>query len=380
MPTAPCCCSALTSAACWRAANVRAPFPLRARHLPGLSLLLCAALLAPTAGAQALPCAEIENNSQRLACYDSAAGRQTTARPLAAPAATAALGAEENTATAPQPTRRPPPLSASLAERWELSGSSSHGIWSPRPYKPVYLLPLSMSDGINAAPASPSAGHQAGTAVDWDQAEAKFQLSLKTKLVEGVFGDTGNLWGGYTQTSRWQVYNQAISRPFRETNYEPEVMLVFDTPYSLLGWQGRMAGLSLNHQSNGRAQPLSRSWNRVIAEVALERGDWTLSLRPWWRVREAGEVDDNPDIEDFIGRGELLLGRKIGQHLLTLQARHSLRAGDAARGSLQLEWSFPLANGVRGYLQAFSGHGESLLDYNFRENRIGVGVALVEWR
>ena len=54
---------------------------------------------------------------------------------------------------------------------------------------------------------------------------------MKTKVWQGIFNDVGDFWIGYTQPSRWQVYNKQLSRPFRETNYEPEAMLVFNTNY-----------------------------------------------------------------------------------------------------------------------------------------------------
>ena len=68
-----------------------------------------------------------------------------------------------------------------------------------------------------------------------------------------------------------------------------------------------------------------------------------------------------------------------GGKVLTLQARHSLRGGAKSRGSLQLEWAYPLAGQLFGYVQLFSGYGDSLIDYNFRQTRLGVGVSLVEW-
>src|SRR5690606_38945647 len=147
----------------------------------------------------------------------------------------------------------------------------------------------------------------AGQVQSLTDVEAKFQLSFKTKALENLFGDNGDVWMGYTQSSRWQVYNSEQSRPFRESNYEPEVLLVFRTNYVLVcDWRGRLLGVGINHQSNGRADPLSRSWNRVVANVGLDRENWALTLRPWWRVSEGGK-DENPDIEDYMGRGDATL-------------------------------------------------------------------------
>jgi phospholipase A1/A2 len=157
-------------------------------------------------------------------------------------------------------------------------------------------------------------------------------------------------------------------------------MLVMPLQAELLGWQLRMASLALNHQSNGRSLPLSRSWNRIIGSLAAERGDWVAEFRPWVRIKETVADDDNPDIEDHVGRAELLLGRYWGEQALTLQLRHSLRSGSNSRGSAQADWVFPLAGALHGYLQVFSGYGESLVDYNLRQNKIGLGVTIAGWR
>jgi phospholipase A1 len=139
-----------------------------------------------------------------------------------------------------------------------------------------------------------------------------------------------------------------------------------------------MAGVGINHQSNGRGDPLSRSWNRVIFTVGLDRENWALVLRPWWRVPD-GNDDDNPDIEDYIGRGDAMLTYSKGGHEFTVLARHSLRTGDKSHGAVQLDWGFPIHRSFRGHIQAFHGYGESLIDYNHKATYIGLGISLLEW-
>lgn len=266
-----------------------------------------------------------------------------------------------------------------LDARWDLDGHERADEFFPRAYKPVYLLPATYTDNLNLRPSSPSAGRSATEDQILRRIEAKYQLSFKSKFLGGL--PLGlSLWGGYTQSSRWQVYNGAVSRPFRETNYEPELIAVLPLQQPLWGGTVRMASLAINHQSNGRSLPFSRSWNRWIAGVAWERDDWTVELRPWWRLPEAAPEDDNPDIRDHVGRGELLVSRHWGQHALHLQLRHSARRGDRSRGSAQLEYAFPLRGAMHGWLQVFSGYGESMVDYNVRQSKVGLGVTIAGWR
>ncbi|AKC87813.1 phospholipase [Pseudoxanthomonas suwonensis] len=266
-----------------------------------------------------------------------------------------------------------------LDSRWELARDSKLGIFQLRAYKPVYALPAFWTSKINDTPSSPNPNNTVTEPEELDSIEAKFQISFKTKLAENLLGDNGDIWAAYSQSSRWQAYNSEISRPFRETNYEPEVMFVVRNSYRLLGWNGRMMGVSLNHQSNGRSDPLSRSWNRAIFSVGLDREHWALVVRPWYRFNESGRDDNNPDIEDFIGRGDAMLVYNRNGHELSLTGRHSLRGGDRSNGSLQLDWGFPINNLLRGHVQVFDGYGESLIDYNHRATYIGVGFALLEW-
>ncbi|HVI26903.1 MAG TPA: phospholipase A [Xanthomonadaceae bacterium] len=369
-------------------------------------LLLLAAATAAHAQAQAPSpaeaCVQVENDAERLACYDRALGRGAVDPRQADRAAEAAQALREtldqartvppDAVPATAPTRASDlypdddPLAAALANagrgslldsRWELAKGSKLGTFNFRAYKPVYLLPAFWSSDPNELPHSPNPRNTVTEPQALSDVEAKFQLSFKTKALENVFGDNGDVWMAYTQDSHWQVYNAGESRPFRETDYEPEVLLVFRTRYRVAGWTGRLLGVGVNHQSNGRADPLSRSWNRIMLNVGFDRDDWSLMLRPWWRVPDGD--DDNPDIADYVGRGDVTLVHHRGGQEFALMARHSLRGGDRSHSALQFDWAFPLTRSLRGHLQVFDGYGESLIDYNHRATYVGIGVSLLEW-
>ena len=268
-----------------------------------------------------------------------------------------------------------------LDKRWELSPDSKLGTWNIRAHQPVYLMPGFWTSDKNERPSSPNENNtvQVGDDQNLKSMEAKFQLSLKTKAVENLFGDNGDIWFGYTQSSRWQVYNADTSRPFRETNYEPEASLIFRTNYEILGLNARLLGLTFNHQSNGRADPLSRSWNRVMLNLGFERDNFALMVRPWYRIEENANDDNNPDIKNYMGRGDLTAFYRWNDHDFSLMLRHSLKGGDDAHGAAQFDWAFPISGKLRGHFQLFDGYGESLIDYNHRATYVGVGVSLMNW-
>lgn len=241
-------------------------------------------------------------------------------------------------------------------------------------HKPTYIMPVTW----NFEP--DDASFQEYNA-PIDPLEMKFQLSVKVPVWEDPVGEHSRLSFGYTQRAWWQAYNdstETVSRPFRETNHEPELMLDMISDFEFLGFTNRVIRLGLSHQSNGKAEPYSRSWNRVYAEFLIERGGFAISLKSWYRIPEPDSEDDNPDITDYMGHAELRIGWKRSENLYTLMLRNNLESG-TNRGAIQATWSFPLNEHVGGYVQIFSGYGESLIDYNRSVTRIGFGVQLSDW-
>lgn len=282
-----------------------------------------------------------------------------------------------------------------LSRFWELQRGADCDTFGLRGYRPISLM-WSGSDSVNNQPSSPAPGHTVTTPFNYKRSEARLQLSVRTKVAKDLLtsgsGDeagSDSVWLGYTQQSYWQLFHGRISRPFRATDHEPEVIYIHPHAIDLPGgWTYRLSGLGLVHQSNGQSLPLSRSWDRVYLMGAAEKdlggnASLTLQARIWQRLRESSGSDDNPGISDFIGRAEVAGTWQINKlHSLGMTVRHSLKSD--ARGSVKLEWmkaSTAIADSasLRYHVQLFSGYGDSLIDYNRRRNVLSVGLSLVDW-
>ena len=215
--------------------------------------------------------------------------------------------------------------------------------------------------------------------IEFKDIEAQFQVSLKVPLGLDVF-NAFDIYAAYTNRSFWQIYSSDMSAPFRETNHEPEAWLQFTPGWEILGFKNIANAVGIAHQSNGRAGVLSRSWNRIYANFVFAKGNFALGFKPWIRLSEDAEDDDNPDITDYLGHYELRVGYKWNDHVFSAMSRNNLESG-FDRGAVELGWSFPLGNYpyLKGYIQYFRGYGESLIDYNQRVNRIGIGIALTDF-
>lgn len=346
------------------AAATEAPAPEPAAAQAGEAVRLPAGLEA---------CAQLRADSERLACYDRYVAPKVRGTAESPPVRSAAADAAKH----PQAL---PDKGSYLDEFWELTPERKRGVFNFDGYRPSYFMPLHAVSRTNSSPTSPAPGHS-GELPAYRDVEAKLQISVRTKLAEGLLLPNADLWFAYTQQSLWQLYSADISRPFRATDHEPELVYVVPVGYELPGGiRLQMAGVGIAHQSNGQSLPFSRSWNRTYALLGLERGDFSLTARQNWRMHESDGKDDNPDLTTWRGRTDLLGLWSPG--FLTLSGLWKTNF-DLNRGSLQVDFTMPVSRkdpkGLRWYAQFFTGYAESLIDYNFKQTSFGAGVSLFGW-
>jgi phospholipase A1 len=323
------------------------------------------AALAQSAPPPIAQCAAIASDSERLACYDRASGR--------APAIAAQVPVAQGDAAQPVPPAAAAGATPSLIDAaWDFDAASPR--FSIDLYNPNYLLFGRYSNNVNYQPFSPLFDAAQVPAQSLDSTEAKYQISFKARLWTTDDRRWG-VWGAYTQQSNWQVYNAALSRPFRDTNYMPELFVSYRPGVDFGDLHWRLLNVGFNHESNGRSDVLSRSWNRLYAELGVESGNFALLAKAWYPLKES--ESDNPNITDYTGYGALTAIYKWHEHSFAAMTRGNVRTG---KGAGEFTWTTPrLLGPLHGYVQIFSGYGESLIDYNWNQTTIGIGISLNDW-
>lgn len=228
------------------------------------------------------------------------------------------------------------------------------------PYRKNYILP---------------ATYDFNKSDDRSPFETAFQISIEKPLLYNYFGFNETVSGAYTQKSFWQTAKHSF--PFRETNYEPEIFV--SIPHekdSIL----KSYKLGFNHSSNGKGDETSRSWNRLFLEGTFQLSNLFIVPKVWYRIPEEKD-DNNPNIHEYYGYGDLSFIYAYNQQQFELILRNNLEKDYNNRGSAEFNWTFPLpkftySTTTYGMFQLYSGYGNSLIDYDREVNKVGLGIAL----
>lgn len=238
------------------------------------------------------------------------------------------------------------------------------------PHKGNYLIPFSYNDNTNNA-LYDGVELEQGRGDFVEPLESEFQISFLILVAKDIFGSGFSGFGGYTQKSWWQVYNSSWSKPFRESNYAPEVFVrkTFAKPIRLFGLDILGVDFGYLHQSNGQVQELSRSWNRAYTRATMVRGPFVINAMTWFRIPE--KDDDNPDIMDMGGAGKI----EVNYFYRKQQFDFAYYPGFEKSG-FELGYNLPLGQDLNLYFKANYGYGQSLQDYDIEMRRFGIGFSL----
>jgi len=201
-----------------------------------------------------------------------------------------------------------------------------------------------------------SSGNSIDASEDRQSREAVFKISLKQEINDFLFFF-------FTQKSFWQIHNEEHSRYFREHNYNPGFAVKFGGVQ--VGWE---------HESNGEVEPESRSYNRVFGVLGVNAESFQAHLKVWsYYNEEQGDNDNGKNTtrdettSEMYGNGEVYL--KIGREsYFSLLAR-----------SRYVEGIINVNTGELGVLFFYSnGYGDSLIDYNHKVTRVGLGISITD--
>jgi len=266
-----------------------------------------------------------------------------------------------------------------LSVLYDLDKNDPKGILTIRPHLPMYVMPLWYNATPNYDIHSPTQDHVRASKDYLQHLDSKLQISMKTKLAQDVFDTNADVWLGYTQQSYWQVYNGKSSRPFRSSDYQPEIFLTQPIKGDLPGNGSlRLLGAGLVHESNGQSDPLSRSWNRIYAMAGTEWGKLTVIPRLWLIANENSKDSDNPDIGDYMGYGDVRWLYPLNdQSTVGGVMRYNPSTN---KGAIQVDYAYPLTGGMKAILQVFHGYGENIQDYNHKSTNVGIGIMFNDFK
>jgi len=214
-------------------------------------------------------------------------------------------------------------------------------------------------------------GVPVGDKIMASNSNVKFQLSIMQKLTRSNLPFDTYLFIQFSQKTIWNVLQKSM--PMRDLNFNPGIglghIIVYKNKY-----MGR-AFLMIEHESNGKDGPTSRSWNKISLGANLILTDnISAQIKTWIPIIDS---DNNRDILRYNGIGHFGMNYRTDDKRFIFGLLSTWRTKSFSFNT-QWDFSFKMNNNENQYLfiQYYNGYGENLLDYNHFKSILRVGFVI----
>jgi phospholipase A1 len=205
-----------------------------------------------------------------------------------------------------------------------------------------------------------------------DNSDVKFQISISQRLTKSVLPWHTYLFLMYTQKVFWDVFK--VSMPMHDFSFNPGIGL--SKPLFNKDRYIGKATLMIEHESNGRDDVQSRSWNRISLGASIIINEWLMVHGKVWIPIVDGE--NNRDILDYTGLWQNGLVVSTPNKQFIWGVTLTRRRGWKPRFNTCVDFSWRMWNKANQYfyIQYYNGYGESLLDYNKFTSMLRIGLVI----
>jgi phospholipase A1 len=201
--------------------------------------------------------------------------------------------------------------------------------------------------------------------------DAKFQISFRQRLTNSVLPFRTYLFISYTQLAYWDVFKESF--PFGDINFNPTIGIGKNLVYN-----NRYLGdlvFQLEHESNGRDQEDSRSWNKVSLYGLFKlTPQWSYFAKVWIPIIDG---INNKDLAQYKGFS-LMAVNYNRDNKFNVSLILNKRAGKLFNNNVTVNVAYKMFKSENQYLfcEFYNGYGEGLLDYKKFHQRFRVGFVI----
>lgn len=207
--------------------------------------------------------------------------------------------------------------------------------------------------------------------INRNTADVMFQLSVRQRLTKSSLPFQSFLFLTYTQKSFWDIY--AESAPFRDTNYNPSIGVgrYVIQNNKLVG----AAFFQFEHESNGRENEYSRSWNSIsFSGKYFFNTRLSFSYKIWLPIVDGKNNRNLTDYRGFFISGIDFMSR---DKKWWVSADFNPRKG-WGNANTTFNIAYKISNRHNQYLYGrfYNGRGDSLLDYKEYDLNFRIGMCI----